>query len=124
MGFAERHAWKFFLALGLVGMAAGLSDIWIAVTFVSRQLGIAVTVIGLLMAVISAAALRGGQRWAWFTMWIWPAYLLADAVALANEPSRGMGYAAFNGSLAMVTAVVLLLSRGRYRRLGEGHTTD
>jgi hypothetical protein len=116
MRFAERHAWKFFLALGLLGIVAGLSDVTSAVTFVSRQLAIAVTMIGLLLAVISATALRGGQRWAWFAMWMWPAYLVADAVNLANEPSRGLGFAAFDASLGAVIVVVLILARRGYLR--------
>jgi hypothetical protein len=114
MRFAERHAWKLFFALGVLGIVAGLSDISIAVTLASRQLAIAVTVLGLLLALISATALRGGQRWAWFTMWIWPAYLLADAVVLAYEPTRGLGLAAFDATLALVMALALLLSRRRY----------
>ncbi len=118
MRFAERHAWKLFFALGLLGIVAGLSDISIAVTLASRQLAIAVTVMGLLLAVISATALRGGQRWAWFTMWIWPAYLLADAVVLAYEPTRGLGFAAFDATLALLMAMALLLSRRRYLSTG------
>lgn len=114
MRFAERQAWKLFFALGLLGIAAGLSDVSSAVTFVSRQLAFAVTMLGVLLAVISATALRDGQRWAWFAMWAWPAYLLADAVNLAYERTRGLGYAAFDASLAAIIALVLLLSARRY----------
>ena len=116
MRFAERNAWKFFLALGLLFVAFGVSDVAIAVTFVSRQLAIALIVIAVLQVAISSTALRSGDRWAWLAMWVWPLYLLADAVNLANEPTRGLEFAAYNASLAAVTALTLLLSARRYLR--------
>jgi len=114
MRFAERHAWRVFVALGLLYIAFGVSDISIAVTFVSRQLAIALIVMGVFQTMVSGTALRGGQRWAWVAMWVWPIYLLADALVLANEPSRGIGYAAFNASFAALLGLALLLSRRRY----------
>ena len=114
MTFAERHAWKLFLALGLLFVAFGVSDVAIAVTFVSRQLAIALIVIGVLQIAISSTGLRSGRLWAWLVMWVWPVYLLADAVNLANEPTRGLEYAALNASLAAITALTLLLSSRGY----------
>jgi len=116
MRIAERHAWKYFLALGILFVAFGVSDVAIAVTFVSRQLAMALVVIAVLQLAISATALRSGDRWAWLVMWVWPLYLLADAVNLANEPTRGPEFAAFNASLAAITALTLALSWRRYLR--------
>lgn len=116
MRFAERNAWKFFLALGLLFVAFGVSDVAIAVTFVSRQLAMALIVMAVFQLAVSSTALRSGERWAWLVMWVWPLYLLADAVNLANEPTRGLEYAAFNASLAAVTAATLLLSARRFLR--------
>ena len=118
MRFAERNVWKVFVGLGVLSIAFGVSDVSIAVTFVSRQLAIALIVMGVFQAAVSGTALRDGQCWAWAAMWVWPVYLLADAVVLANEPTRGLGYAAFNASFAAFLGLALFLSRRRY--LGQG----
>ena len=117
MRFAERNAWKIFLALGLLFVAFGVSDVSIAVTYVSRQLAMALIAIGVLQTAISAGALRSSQRWAWMAMWVYPLYMLADGVNLANEPTRGLGYAAFDVALAAITALTLVLSARRYLRV-------
>jgi hypothetical protein len=116
MTFAERHAWRVFLALGLLYVAFGVSDVSSAVTFVSRQLAMALIAIGVLQTAISTGAMRGGRRWAWLAMWVWPLYMLADALNLANEPTRGLGYGAFDAALAAITPLTLLLSARRYLR--------
>ena len=74
--------------------------------------------IGVFQTVVSSTALRGGQRWAWIVMWVWPAYLLVESMVLANEPTRGLGFAAFDASLAAILALALLLSARRYLRPG------
>lgn len=116
MKFADRHAWKYFLGLGLLYIAFGTSDVGIATTYVSRSLAFALTVIGVLTAALGATALRDGQRWAWITMWVWPVYMLAGALNLANEPTRGLGFSAFDVVLAGITILVLVLSARRYLR--------
>ena len=117
MSFADRHAWKFFFGLGLLYIAFGATDLGPAVTYVERLLAVALMVIGVLTAAVGGGALRGGERWAWMAMWVWPVYMLAGAVVLANEPTRGLGFAAFDGFMAGVTILVLLLSARRYLRL-------
>src|SRR5687767_7412723 len=41
-----------------------------------RSGGTALAVLGLLSLAVSATALRRGDRWAWFAMWIWPLWVL------------------------------------------------
>jgi hypothetical protein len=116
MRFAERHAWKLFLAWGLLSIWFGASDLSSAVTFVSRQLALSILVIAVLQIAVASTALRSGHRWAWLVMWLWPLYGVVDSVNLATEPTRGLAYAAFDASVAAVMAVTLLLSSRRYLR--------
>lgn len=120
--FTERHAWKLFLALGLLGIAFGVSDLLSAVTFVSRQLAVAIIVIGVLQTAICATALRGGQRWAWFVMWIWPVYAVVDLLVLTTAgPGRPeIASVVYSTAVAVVTVLALVLSRGRYRGAATG----
>lgn len=120
MRFAERHAWQFFLAMGLLGIAFGLSDLSIAVTFVSRQLAVAILVIGILQTVVSATALRDGQRWAWLLMWIWPAYAVADLLVLTTRPGGPeVASIVYSASVALLAVLALGLSHRRYLRGGD-----
>lgn len=122
MTFAERHAWKLFLAYGVLGMWFGVSDLLSAVTWVSRQLAVAIIVIAVLQTAICATALRGGQRWAWFVMWIWPVYAMVDLLVLTTDgPGRPeIASIVYSTVVAVVTVLALVLSRGRYLRARDG----
>lgn len=65
--------------------------------------------IGLLCLFISYFALRRGQRWAWFTLWILPASLLPGTISLLRTENQA-GVAVFGGLFILLAVIGLLLS--------------
>ena len=86
--------------------------------FVTRSGGANLVLIGLLLAAIVAIPYRGGQRWAWWAMWILPAWaalvpvqFLVVGVAAGQPPAPPM----VSGPIvAAIAAAVLLLDRQRF----------
>lgn len=76
--------------------------------------GIAAAAFSLLGALLSANAFRGGQRWAWGAMWLFPLVLAGYAAVFLNRQVTSL--AAYCGALAAISALVLLLSIRRFRR--------
>ena len=68
--------------------------------------------LGLVSLSVTYFALRDGQQWAWFTMWILPASMIPGMISLAQSENQA-GVAVFAGGLILVAAVGLVLS---YRR--------
>ena len=94
-----RYAWLIFFVLGLLAVISGLQSLCILCTepdhwawltrdsealdylnLTWRWLGINSIAFGILTMVISATVYRRADRWAWYAMWIWPAYLIAQGV--------------------------------------------
>jgi len=65
--------------------------------------------IGLFSLAVTYFALRDGQRWAWWTMWILPASLLPSILSLAQMGEQAW-VAVFGGVVVLLAAVGLLLS--------------
>ena len=86
--------------------------------FVTRSGGVNLALIGLLLAVIVAIPYRGGQRWAWWAMWILPAWAaLVPVQFLVFGPAAGQPPAPpmVSGPIfAAIAAGVLLLDRRRF----------
>jgi hypothetical protein len=86
--------------------------------FVTRSGGANLVLIGILLAVIVAIPYRGGQRWAWWAMWILPAWaalvpvqFLIVGTAAGQPPAPPM----VSGPIfAAIAAGVLLLDRRRF----------
>jgi hypothetical protein len=86
--------------------------------FVTRSGGANLVLIGILLAVIVAIPYRGGQRWAWWAMWILPAWALLVPVqflifgtAAGQPPAPPM----VSGPIvAVIAAGVLLVDRQRF----------
>ena len=93
--------------------------------FATRMGGLNLILIGLLLASILAVPYRLGQRWAWATMWLLPAWALAVPVlffSFGQAPGTPIPPPAISGPIvAAVTAVTLLVDRGRFvgRRVRE-----
>lgn len=68
-----------------------------------------ITTFGLGMAALSLAVVLGpfrrGERWAWATLWVWPAFFVAHVVTLGTVVPDGV--------FAVATAVALVASRPR-----------
>jgi hypothetical protein len=69
--------------------------------------------LGLISLAVTFFALRNGQRWGWFTMWILPASMIPGMVSLAQSENQS-GVALFAGALILVASVGIVLS---YRRM-------
>lgn len=86
--------------------------------FVTRSGGANLVLIGILLAVIVAIPYRGAQRWAWWAMWILPAWaalvpvqFLVFGTAAGQPPAPPM----VSGPIfAAIAAGILLLDRRRF----------
>lgn len=116
--FAERHAWQIFLALGVVFIYFGASDLNGAVTYGVKETALSGLIFGLLGTAISVTALRDGARWAWLAMFVWPFFGLFDTFFLLTEPgaSFDVGTIAEIALLVVVPLLALVLSGPRYLR--------
>lgn len=81
--------------------------------------GVELLLVGALTLAIAIYGLRRGQRWAWLTMWLWPAWLvLGLLMVLVPErvPGAGVPVPAISGSIFLVILVVtLVFSYPKYR---------
>lgn len=79
----------------------------------SQQASLVATLaLGLISLSVTYFALRDGQRWAWFTMWILPASMIPGMVSLAQSEYQA-GVAVFAAGLILIAAVGLVLSDRR-----------
>ena len=86
--------------------------------FVTRSGGANLVLIGILLAVIVAIPYRGGHRWAWWAMWILPAWaalvpvqFLIAGTAAGQPPAPPM----VSGPIvAVIAAGILLVDRERF----------
>lgn len=76
---------------------------------------VATLALGLTSLSVTYFAVRDGQRWAWFTMWILPASMIPGMVALARSEYQA-GVAVFAGALILMAVVGLVLS---YRQIDD-----
>lgn len=85
-----------------------------------RSGGVALLVAGLFSLAICLTALRRGERWAWYSMWIWPVWIgLVYVVFWISHPNLGEGIPVplVSGTVVLVIVVVTLaLSYRRYLR--------
>ena len=84
-----------------------------------RSGGALLLFVGLLSLAVAIYGLRRGERWAWLTMWLWPAWLVLLLVQLMfTERVLGAGIPvpAISGSIFLVVTLGLLaLSYRKYR---------
>lgn len=144
-GFWVRHGWKFLFGLvlviglfgvgdllrgldadpaipeGVVGMSPAeitesAPDIARLVDLQVRAGGIQLIVIATIWAAILLFPFRRGERWAWWSMWTFPAWSLAVAVMflfVELQPGQPIPPPAISGWIFFgLTALFLLLSRG------------
>lgn len=90
------------------------------IDYLWRAEGAALAVAGLLTLTISLTALRRGDRWAWYAMWILPLWIaLVYLVFWISQPDlrSGIPVPLISGTVFLgVTVATLILSLGRYLR--------
>lgn len=76
----------------------------------SQQASLVATLaLGLMALSLTYFALRDGQRWAWFSLWILPGSMIPGMISLAQAENQA-GVAVFAGALVLLAAAGLLLS--------------
>jgi FtsH-binding integral membrane protein len=82
--------------------------------------GAGLLITGVLSLAICVTALRRGERWAWYAMWVWPLGIVAIILVLASamrEPGTEIPVPIISGAITIVISVVTLaLSARRYLR--------
>ena len=90
------------------------------IDYLWRAEGAALVVAGVLTFAISLTALRRGDRWAWYAMWVYPFWIgLVYLVFWISQPdlSAGIPVPLISGTVFLaVTVATLILSQGRYLR--------
>jgi len=91
--------WLIFLLFGLLQMSSGLQSLcilcrepehwnWLSndpevldyLNVTWRWIGVTSMAFGLILLVITVTGYVRRERWAWFVMWIWPAYLITQGI--------------------------------------------
>ena len=81
--------------------------------------GVWLLMLGGLTLAICVTALRRGERWAWYAMWIWPIGIATGMAVMGSAlvPGTGTPIPIISGTLFLViTVVTLALSARRYLR--------
>lgn len=85
-----------------------------------RGTGTILLVLGLLSLAVTLTALRRGERWAWFAMWIWPLWLVQIYLVfwlVQPDLSGGIPVPLVSGTIILVlTVATLVLSSRHYLR--------
>ena len=95
----QNTAWLVFLLLGLLQVSSSLQSLcilclqpdhwdWLTrdpealdyLTLTWRWLGVTGLTFGIWTLVITLAGYRKGERWTWFAMWLWPAFLIGQGI--------------------------------------------
>jgi hypothetical protein len=92
-----------------------------AARFIDGQVrlgGAELLLIGLLSLAITVFGLRRGQRWAWVTMWLWPAWLVLLMIMLLlteKVPGAGIPVPVISGTIFLIiTVATLAMSYRKY----------
>jgi hypothetical protein len=147
MAWLQRHAWQLLLALTVLVAVIGINPViqgiredetvtlgftgltaaqleaanpqtYRLLDFQARSGGIALIAIGTLLSAILVGAYRHARRWAWWAMWILPAwgvsiFLLILAVGL--EPGQPPPYPMISGPIvAALSSALLLISAPQF----------
>jgi hypothetical protein len=85
-----------------------------------RASGAGLLLLGIFSLAICVTALRQGERWAWYAMWVWPlgvALIVAVLWSATRGPGEGIPVPIISGSITIVISVLTLaLSARRFLR--------
>lgn len=111
------------IALGLTGLThaelqAESTAGYLLLDYYTRGGGISLAVMGLALVIILALPYRDGQRWAWWTMWLFPAWnaaVFALFLAFGTAPGEALPPPMVSAPILGAAAVVaLLVDRSRF----------
>jgi hypothetical protein len=77
----------------------------------SRADAINELLIGLFGGAIALAAVRRGERWGWYVMWLWPPWIVAHVLNLrsaATHPATSTPVSFLSGSIFLVLCLLAL----------------
>lgn len=80
-----------------------------------RASGVWLLMLGIFSLAICVTALRRGQRWAWYAMWVWPigVALIVALLWSATGPGEGIPIPIMSGSITIVISVLTLALSAR-----------
>jgi hypothetical protein len=81
-----------------------------------RAGGAGLLILGIFSLAIGVTALRRGERWAWYAMWVWPvgvALIVAVLWSATQGPGNGIPVPMISGSITIVISVMTLVLSGR-----------
>lgn len=85
----------------------------------ARSGGLVLLSLGVLLLVILAVPYRRGERWAWWAMWLLPAWIVSSLVlglTRGYAPGQGPSAAALSGVVfAVLAALALFVDAPRFR---------
>ncbi|HET7686486.1 MAG TPA: hypothetical protein VFM19_08795 [Candidatus Limnocylindria bacterium] len=145
MGWLERHAWWGLAFMSVVIVVFGLTDMAVGASadpaiplsltgmtlvqleaesavvfrlydFYTRVTGFSLVLLGLLTAAIVVFAYRRHARWAWWTMWLLPAWAAGAAlfyVVAGLAPGQAPPPPMISGPIVAVLGAALLLASAR-----------
>lgn len=149
MGWLEKHAWWGLLVIALTFVAFGVTDVLVGPAadpgiplgltgmtleqlqaesangyrlfdFFTRANGSSLLLAGLLLTAILLFAFRRNQRWAWWTMWLLPAWAAGAAVfylVAGVVPDQPPPPPMVSGPIiALLAAAILVVSAPRFFR--------
>ena len=147
MSWLQRHAWRVLLAmtgliaviginpvrsgiaedesvpLGLAGMTsaqlkAGDPHIYRLIDFQARSAGFALIALGILLSAVVVGGFRRERRWAWWSMWVLPAWGAAVSgliILEGMEPDQPRPWPVYSGVvIAALSSVLLVVTAPRF----------
>lgn len=113
----ERYAWTVFVLLGAILLLLGVGDLSGAGTSLQRENALNELLIGFFGITVAVYGLRRGERWAWYAMWLWPLWIVAQTWRALSAGKTGESMAA--PVFLVLIAAALALS---YRRTFSTHS--
>lgn len=76
-----------------------------------RQGGLQLAIVGALTLVVVLTGFRGGERWAWYAMWLWVVWLAINPILIFRDLKYGgndLPVPMISGSIFLVVIVLML----------------
>jgi len=100
-------SWIVLTAMAVFATVIGVSVLFVTDDPFPRDAGVLIASFAVLGGVLALAVVLGpyrrGERWAWNTLWIYPAFLVSHVVALGTVIPDAV--------LAVIVAIALILGR-------------
>lgn len=81
-------------------------------TAVTRMAGLAMLAMGALVMAIAGTALRRGQPWAWYALWVVPFFAVCDFAVLLAYDAVTLGAMLWSGTIFVSSVLGLMVASG------------